>query len=60
MHRHRLCRQHAFDFIGRLERPHTRDGDKHLLATIFVRLTRGEPAGLSRRRYKSVVEPVAV
>ena len=35
-HRHRLRGQHAFDFVGWLERPQGRDRGEHLLIASFV------------------------
>jgi hypothetical protein len=59
VHRHRLRGQHAFDFVGRLERPQGRDRGEHLLIASFVCLARRKPAGSGHRVDQHAVKLVA-
>ena len=59
VHRHRLRGQHAFDFVGRLERPQGRNRSEHLLTASFFCLARRKPAGSGHRVDQHAVKLVA-
>src|ERR1700733_6091638 len=59
VHRHRLRGQHAFDFVGRLERPQGRDRGEHLLTASFVCLARRKPSGSGHRVDQHAIKLVA-